>query len=194
MASVSKKRAASRVAWQTYNDRGYRQTHQSKDTYVTEKNGSAIQSVMTAVLEPAGLDEQHLNSALGTMLSSDVDAADLYFQLSRRESWMLEDSIIKEGSFSVDQGVGVRAVSGEKTGFAYSDELVLPALQRATRAARAITRQGQERSVQVSSPMAVQRLYPAIDPTTSVDDARKNGLAGNARLGDAQAPTRASSR
>ena len=145
---------------------------------MTEKNGSAINQVMTAVLEPAGLEQQHLHSALGTMLSTDVDAADLYFQLSRRESWMLEDSIIKEGSFSVDQGVGVRAVSGEKTGFAYSDELMLPALQRATRAARAITRQGQERSVEVSSPTTVASLYPALDPTTSVDDAQKTALLG----------------
>lgn len=145
---------------------------------MTEKNGSAINQVMTAVLEPAGLEQQHLHSALGTMLSTDVDAADLYFQLSRRESWMLEDSIIKEGSFSVDQGVGVRAVSGEKTGFAYSDELLLPALQRATRAARAITRQGQERSVEVRSPTTVASLYPALDPTTSVDDAQKTALLG----------------
>jgi TldD protein len=131
---------------------------------------------MSAVLEPAGLSEVHLNSALGTINSADVDAADLYFQLSRQESWMLEDGIIKEGSFSVDQGVGVRAVSGEKTGFAYSDELVLPALQRATRAARAIARQGQAREVQIASSGPATNLYPALDPTTSIDDERKTAL------------------
>ena len=143
---------------------------------MTEQNGSAIDTVMSAVLEPAGLNEIHLNSALGTINSSDVDAADLYFQLSRQESWMLEDGIIKEGSFSVDQGVGVRAVSGEKTGFAYSDELVLPALERATRAARAITRQGQAREVQISSSGSASSLYPSLDPISSIDDERKTAL------------------
>ncbi len=67
-----------------------------------------------------------------------VDYADLYFQLSREESWALEDGIVKEGSASIEQGVGVRALAGEKTGFAYSDEIVLPALKEASRAARAI--------------------------------------------------------
>ena len=72
------------------------------------------------------------------MLGSAVDAADLYFQLSREESWALEDGIVKEGSASIEQGVGVRALAGEKTGFAYSDEIMLPALEEAARAARAI--------------------------------------------------------
>ncbi len=80
--------------------------------------------------------------ALRQVMSSSVDSADLYFQLSREESWALEDGIVKEGSASIEQGVGVRAVAGEKTGFAYSDEIVLPALEEASRAARAIAMRG----------------------------------------------------
>ena len=82
---------------------------------------NTVESVMSSVLAPAGLEERHLNKALGSINSRDVDAADLYFQLSRHESWLVEDGILKEGSFSLEQGVGVRAVCGEKTGFAYSD-------------------------------------------------------------------------
>ena len=94
------------------------------------------------ILRPGGLDDSLLDSALSQVMSSSVDAADLYFQLSREESWALEDGIVKEGSASIEQGVGVRAMSGEKTGFAYSDEIVLPALEEASRAARAIARRG----------------------------------------------------
>src|SRR5204863_444723 len=80
------------------------------------------------ILRPSGLDDTRLDVALSQVMSSSVDAADLYFQLSREESWALEDGIVKEGSASIEQGVGVRALAGEKTGFAYSDEIVLPAL------------------------------------------------------------------
>ena len=75
-------------------------------------------------------------------MSRGVDYADLYFQLSREESWSLEDGIVKDGSHSIEQGVGVRAISGEKTGFAYTDEVLLPALVEASDAARAIARSG----------------------------------------------------
>ena len=91
---------------------------------------NSINTVMSRMLEPAGLDEGHLNATLGSMMRGGVDYADLYFQVSRQESWTVEDHIIREGSFSHDQGVGVRAVSGEKTGFAYSDELMLAALEQ----------------------------------------------------------------
>ena len=94
-------------------------------------------------------------------------------RVSRSESWTVEDGILKEGSFSLDQGVGVRAVSGEKTGFAYSEELVLPALLSAADAARAISRQGQSKSVQVPTLTAERSLYPAMDPTTSISDEQK---------------------
>ena len=135
-----------------------------------------LQSVMSSVLAPAGLDERHLNATLGSINRRDVDHADLYFQVSRQETWMLEDGIMKEGSFSVDQGVGVRAVCGEKTGFAYSDELVVPALEQAAQAARAITRQGDSQAVKVAASGAAKGLYPALDPTTSITDAEKKAL------------------
>jgi TldD protein len=100
---------------------------------------------MADVLAPAGLGENHLSRTLGSILRGGVDYADLYFQVSRQESWALEDGIIREGSFSLDQGVGVRAVSGEKTGLAYSDELMLQALEHAAGAARAIARHGESK-------------------------------------------------
>jgi len=136
----------------------------------------SIDAVMSRLLEPVGLGEQQLSATLGTVMRGGVDYADLYFQVSRRESWTLEDGIIREGSFSLDQGVGVRATSGEKTGFAYSDELVLPALQQAAGAARAIARQGQERRIQAWQRSTAAPLYPLADPTTSIDDAQKTAL------------------
>src|SRR5512136_139117 len=93
-----------------------------------------------SILEPSGLDLAGLERVLSSMHSHALDEAELYFQLARDESWALEDGIVKEGSHSIDQGVGVRAISGERTGFAYSDEVSLPALEEAARAARAIAR------------------------------------------------------
>ena len=147
-------------------------TELSKQT----ENENAVETVMSRVLAPAGLEERHLNQALGSINLRDVDAADLYFQISRNESWTVEDGILKEGSFILDQGVGVRAVCGEKTGFAYSDELMLPALEQAAGAARAISRQGQSRAVQVTPGSRAQNLYPAIDPTVSISDEQKKAL------------------
>ena len=136
----------------------------------------SIDTVMSRLLEPVGLGEQQLSATLGTVMRGGVDYADLYFQVSRQESWTLEDGIIREGSFSLDQGVGVRATSGEKTGFAYSDELVLPALEQAAGAARAIARQGQEKRIQAWQRSTAAPLYPLADPTTSIDDAQKTAL------------------
>jgi len=137
---------------------------------------SPIESVMAHMLAPAGLEERHLNATLGSIVRGGVDYADLYFQVSRQESWSLEDGIIREGSFSLDQGVGVRAVSGEKTGFAYSDELLLPALERAAQAARAIARQGETKRIPAWHRGVVAPLYPAADPTTSLSDGDKTAL------------------
>jgi TldD protein len=131
---------------------------------------------MSRLLEPAGLGEQQLSTTLGSLMRGGVDYADLYFQVTRQESWSLEDGIIREGSFSLDQGVGVRANSGEKTGFAYSDELVLPALESAAGAARAIARQGQEQSIQAWQRSHAAALYPMSDPTSSIDDEQKTRL------------------
>ena len=135
-----------------------------------------IDSVMADMLAPAGLEERHLNRTLGNILQGGIDYADLYFQVSRQESWTLEDHIIRDGSFSLDQGVGVRAVSGEKTGFAYSDELVLPALEQAARAARAIAKRGDTRRLPAWRRGDAPALYPLSDPTTSISDEQKTAL------------------
>ena len=140
------------------------------------KNSNSIDSLMSQMLEPAGLDERNLSKTLGSMMQGGVDYADLYFQVSRNESWTLEDGIIREGSFNLDQGVGVRANSGEKTGFAYSDELLLPALEQAAGAARAIARQGQDKCVQAWNRTSAKSLYSSSDPTSSIDDTQKTAL------------------
>jgi TldD protein len=143
----------------------------------TEEN--TIDAVILRTLEPAGLNEQHLNTTLDSMMQGGVDYADLYFQVSRQESWSLEDGIIREGSFSLNQGVGVRAVSGEKTGFAYSDELMLPALKQAASAAKAIARAGESKSLQAWKRNQLAPLYPFADPISSISDAQKTALLAN---------------
>ena len=125
------------------------------------------------ILRPGGLDDSRLDLALAQVMSSSVDAADLYFQFSREESWALEDGIVKEGSASIEQGVGVRAVAGEKTGFAYSDEIVLPALEEASRAARAIAVRGTERPAHAVLPLSGHKLYLPIDPVGSFTSSEK---------------------
>jgi TldD protein len=125
------------------------------------------------ILRPGGLDDSRLDVALSQVMSSSIDAADLYFQLSREESWALEDGIVKEGSASIEQGVGVRALAGEKTGFAYSDEIVLPALEEASRAARAIAHRGQDRGVQSVLPASGHSLYLPVDPVSSFSSSEK---------------------
>ncbi len=114
--------------------------------------GEPLAIARELILRPGGLDDARLDGALSQVMSSSIDAADLYFQLSREESWALEDGIVKEGSASIDQGVGVRALAGEKTGFAYSDEIMLHALDEASRAARAIAhaRPGPQRAVRAA--------------------------------------------
>lgn len=125
---------------------------------------STIERVQQHLFEPSGLQLAALENILGGLNLAGVDLADLYFESSRAESWSLEDGIVKEGAHSIDQGVGVRAVSGEKTGFAYSDELALPALQDAAAAARAITRQGQSRQVALLSGANLPMRYSDSDP------------------------------
>jgi TldD protein len=125
------------------------------------------------ILAPAGLDDGRIERALGVVLGSAVDAADLYFQLSREESWALEDGIVKEGHAAIEQGVGVRALAGEKTGFAYSDEIMLPALEEAARAARAICATGAAQPLQAWRQVSGHRLYLPVDPRTTLADEAK---------------------
>ena len=112
------------------------------------------------LLAPHGLTETHLLRALGDMLATGVDDADLYFQYTRAEGWSLEEGIVKSGSFSIDQGVGVRAISGEKTAFAYSDDLSWTALRDAALAVRTITNQGAQKRVKVPAKKIAKARAP----------------------------------
>ncbi len=136
----------------------------------------ALQCARDRILTPSGLDDGRLEEALSSLLGAAVDAGDLYFQLAREEHWALEDGIVKEGSHGIEQGVGVRAMAGERTGFAYSDEVVPAALLEAAKAARAIAREGGKGQVQAWHASAAHRLYLPDDPITSLDDADKVAL------------------
>ncbi len=127
-----------------------------------------------SLLAPAGIEPDALQRLLGGMLGAQVDYADLYFQYARYESWSLEEGQVKSGSHSIEQGVGVRAVSGEKTGFAYSDDILLPALEDAAGAARAIARHGGagRAPVALRAGPALQ-LYGPLDPLASLADDAK---------------------
>jgi TldD protein len=139
-------------------------------------NSNPIQLARQSLLVPTGLEDLHLDRALNALMQNGVDSADLYFQLTRHESWSLEDGIVKEGSYNLDQGVGARAMAGEKTGFAYSDELALPALMQASSAAGAIARSGSQGKVQVAVPRSGHQLYEPVDPISSLEDADKVAL------------------
>ncbi|NDY91012.1 metalloprotease TldD [Ideonella livida] len=131
------------------------------------------------LLDPYGLGEASLAKALGTIAQHQVDDADLYFQYTRAEGWSLEEGIVKSGSFSIDQGVGVRAVAGEKTAFAYSDDLSEAALLDAATTVRAIAAAGQNRRVKLARKPQVARsrlLYPALDPIATLDSTQKVAL------------------
>ncbi|MGD2111807.1 MAG: metalloprotease TldD [Gammaproteobacteria bacterium] len=116
------------------------------------------------LLAPAGIDDSDLESVFGRLLGHAVDGGDVYFQSTRYESWVLEDGIVKEGTHNIEQGAGVRAISGDQTGFAYSDEIVMPALLQASTAARAIAGRGQASRLQAWQARGQNRLYAAIDP------------------------------
>ncbi len=128
------------------------------------------------LLAPGGLSGSDLDRVFAQLMGPSIDAADLYFQHSRSESWLLEDGIVKEGSHSIEQGVGVRAMSGEKTGFAYSDEIVLPQLLTAARSARAIAQSGSDRNTHPLAPHEATALYAPIDPVESISNEEKIAL------------------
>src|SRR3954464_4188289 len=131
------------------------------------------------LLEPFGLNESHLSRALAEISAHKVDDADLYFQYTRSEGWSLEEGIVKTGSFSIDQGVGVRAVAGEKTAFAYSDDISEAALLDAARTVRTIAAAGQSKSVKIRArpSLAPSRvLYAPMDPIATLDSTQKVAL------------------
>ncbi len=134
---------------------------------------TALALAESRLLAPAGLEAQQLEHVFARLMSPGIDFADLYFQNSRHESWMMEDGIVKEGAHSIEQGVGLRAISGEKTGFAYSDEIRLPALLEAAGAARAIARAGQEGTARPLLQSQGRSLYAPLDPIDSLDSESK---------------------
>jgi TldD protein len=133
----------------------------------------------SSLLEPAGIGETQLARALATIAEHRVDDADLYFQSTRHEGWSLEEGIVKGGSFSIDQGVGVRAVAGEKTAFAYSDDLSEAALLDAARTVRTIAAAGQNKRVKLARApriAASRALYAPMDPIATLDSTQKVAL------------------
>lgn len=128
------------------------------------------------LLAPYEINTAGLQQVFGQILTHHIDYADLYFQYNRAEGWVLEEGIVKSGSFNIDQGVGVRAVSGDKTAFAYSDDISLPALASAAQATRAIASQGVTRSVQAVRRSKGRELYLPQDPIASLGDADKVAL------------------
>lgn len=127
------------------------------------------------LLTPFQLDTHRLDQVFGEILTHRIDYADLYFQHSRNESWVLEEGIVKSGSFNIDQGVGVRALSGEKTAFAYSDDISFSALLSAAKATRAIANQGDSTSTQIIAHNKDHHplLYLPQDPIVSISDNNK---------------------
>jgi len=132
------------------------------------------------LLTPFGLDESHLSRALNEIKAHQVDEADLYFQYTRSEGWSLEEGIVKTGSFSIDQGVGVRAVSGEKTAFAYSDDISEASLLDAARTVRTISAAALAKRAKVASKKIAKSrsLYTGLDPIATLDSTAKVELLG----------------
>ena len=129
---------------------------------------TALNTATELLLKPTGLTEQSLQNTLGSLLSHQVDYADLYFQYTRSESWGLEEGQVKSGNFSIDQGVGVRAVSGEKTAFAYSDDINLNALTEAANATKSIAALGNQQTGNSIITRPSQALYIPNDPIASL--------------------------
>ncbi|GGX30012.1 peptidase C69 [Pigmentiphaga litoralis] len=146
--------------------------------HIVEPNIQAFATAKSLLLDPWGLTEADLSRAIGEIFTHKVDYADLYFQYTRSEGWSLEEGIVKTGSFSIGQGVGVRALSGEKTAFAYSDTLSPEALMSSSRAVRTIARQGAGK-IKVPNRYAQgdsRSLYSALDPIGSLEAADKVAL------------------
>ncbi|CAM8669713.1 TldD Predicted Zn-dependent proteases and their inactivated homologs [Comamonadaceae bacterium] len=139
-----------------------------------------LATAKSLLLTPFGLDESHLTRALNEIKAHQVDEADLYFQYTRSEGWSLEEGIVKTGSFSIDQGVGVRAVSGEKTAFAYSDDISEASLLDAARTVRTISAAAQNKRAKTPASKIAggRKLYAGLDPIATLDSTAKVELLG----------------
>ncbi len=134
---------------------------------------SHLATAHEALLAPYDLDLGKLGPVFGALAEHRIDYADLYFQYTRSEGWNLEEGIVKSGSFNIEQGVGVRAISGDKTAFAYSDDISVNALQDAARATRAIGRAGSGRKTKIVTRNAPVQLYQPVDPIASLSSVTK---------------------
>lgn len=132
-----------------------------------------MKNVESSLLFDSQLDQTALQDVLGNICQYKVDFADLYFQSSAHESWVLEDGIVKEGSYNIERGVGVRAITGEKTGFAYSDDISLNALNKAAEAARGISEQGTSARVKAFSATKNVSIYQSVEPLGSLSQEQK---------------------
>lgn len=140
---------------------------------MTANAQSLLVQAQKTLLTPYGLDVADLTKVFGKIMKHDIDYADLYFQYSRSEAWSLEEGIVKSGSFNIDEGVGVRALSGEKTAFAYSDDISAVALGDAAVAVRAIAASGQKRKTSLVKQRAGHALYVPLDPLASLGATEK---------------------
>lgn len=136
----------------------------------------ALKLAEQQLLAPGGLSHTELEKVLNHLMGPSVDAGDLYFQNTRHEAWALEDGLVRSGTHAVEQGVGIRAISGEKTGFAYADEIIMPSLLQAASAARAIARQGAQGTVQAWQRQDPKALYLPADPMDCLSADKKVDL------------------
>ena len=135
-----------------------------------------LETATQSLLEPAGLGTSDIERVLGRLVEGQVDLGDLYFQNRQTESWILEDGLVKSGSFNIDQGVGVRAIAGTGTGFAYADAIEMQALMAAAGNARAIARSGSAGGTAVARPVDAAALYRPDNPVEAADSAAKVDL------------------
>lgn len=134
---------------------------------------NVIKTANQILLDDSDITEQQLQQVLNKALGSQIDEADLYLQSSCAESWFLEDGIVKEGDFSIDRGFGLRVISGEKTGFAYADNIDMQALTQAASSAKSIVYSGEQRSIQVAGAAHAPQLYPDLNPLHTITEAQK---------------------
>jgi TldD protein len=136
----------------------------------------ALKLAEQQLLAPGGLGHTDLEKVLHHLMGSSVDSGDMYFQSTSHEAWSLEDGLVRSGTHAVEQGVGIRAISGEKTGFAYADEIIMPSLMQASTAARAIARQGSRGAVQAWQQRSPSALYVPADPMVALSADEKVDL------------------
>ncbi|SEI41899.1 TldD protein [Allopseudospirillum japonicum] len=142
-----------------------------------QANTSCVQATL---LDPAGIQTSQLTQWLDRLMTPGVEYADLYFQQNQSEAWVLENSCVRNASFNLDRGVGVRAVSGEKTGLAYSDQIQIQAIEQAIQAAASISRQGQHTRAALGTPQVNTPLYPGINPLDTLSPVEKVALLRHA--------------